>query len=172
MVQNTVQHFFGLLSSKLSPLRPGKIYLYAPNYTCPIGHAKKKGSTKIKSLCARPNEKQLETAISVLFQLNRASSCHFYCNSISKVFPMRLLQCEFFSMSKIRCVSKILMLPAHPSKSVQKNMLKAWDFNKYKLFHISFGNNLQKNCRTSLLQSDTAQILLIVVLLVGLFLDN
>ena len=171
MVQNTVQHFFGCFHQNYHLSGLEKF-----TYTRPIIRAQsdtqKKGEHKNQSQCARPNEKQLETAISVLFQLNRASSCHFYCNSISKVFPMRLLQCEFFSMSKIRCVSKILMLPAHPSKSVQKNMLKAWDFNKYKLFHISFGNNLQKNCRTSLLQSDTAQILLIVVLLVGLFLDN
>ena len=51
----------------------------------------------------------------------------------------------------------------HPSKALQKNMLKAWNFNKYKLCHIAFDNNLQKNCRTDTLESDTAQLLLIAV---------
>ena len=60
----------------------------------------------------------------------------------------------------------------HPSKGVQKNTLKAWHFNKYKLCHGSFDNNLQKNCRTNILESDTTQILLIVILIVDLFLDK
>ena len=55
------------------------------------------------------------------------------------------------------------------SKGVQKSILKAGNLNKYKLYHKSFDNNLQKNCRTNILQSDAAQILLIVVLMAGLF---
>ena len=68
--------------------RAGKIYLY------PIGHAKK-GERKNQSQCARLIDKQLETIIFVPCYLDRASSFHFYCNSISNVFVMRLLQCEF-----------------------------------------------------------------------------
>ena len=47
----------------------------------------------------------------------------------------------------------------HPFKGIQKNMLKEWSFNKYKLCHRFFDNNLLKNCRTNTLESDTAQIL-------------
>ena len=60
----------------------------------------------------------------------------------------------------------MLILQAHPFKGVQKNMLKTWNFSKRKLFHRYFDNDLQKNCRTNILQSDTAQLLLTVVLMV------
>ena len=59
----------------------------------------------------------------------------------------------------------------HPSKGVQKNMLKAFNFNKYKPRHRSL-DNLQKNCQKIFSESDTEHILLIVVLMVGLCLDN
>ena len=55
---------------------------------------------------------------------------------------------------------------------LQKNMLQAWNFNKYKIRHRSFDNNFQKKCRANILQSDTARILLIIFLMAGLFLDN
>ena len=55
---------------------------------------------------------------------------------------------------------------------LQKNMLQAWNFNKYKIRHRPFDNNFQKKCRVNILQSDTAQILLIIFLMAGLFLDN
>ena len=51
-------------------------------------------------------------------------------------------------------------------KAVQKNMLKAWDFTKNKFCHRCFDNNLQKIFRTNILENDTGQILLIVVLIV------
>ena len=35
-------------------------------------------------------------------------------------------------------------------------MLKAWNFTTYKLHHRYFDNNLQKNFRTNILESDTA----------------
>ena len=44
----------------------------------------------------------------------------------------------------------------HPSESVQKNMLKAWNFTTFKLHHRYFDNNLQKNFPTNILESDTA----------------
>ena len=55
---------------------------------------------------------------------------------------------------------------------LQKNMLQAWNFNKHKIRHRPFDNNFQKKCRVNILQSDTAQILLIIFLMAGLFLDN
>ena len=66
----------------------------------------------------------------------------------------------------------ILILKAHLSKGVQKNILKAWNFTKNKLHHRCFDNDLQKNFRTNILESDTKQIILSVVLMVGLCLDN
>ena len=56
----------------------------------------------------------------------------------------------------------------HPSKGIQKNMLKAWDFTKNKLCHRYFDNNLQKMSRTNILDNGTGQILLIVVLMASL----
>ena len=53
----------------------------------------------------------------------------------------------------------------HPSKGVQKNMLKALDFKKNKLFDRYFDNNLLKIFQTNILQNCTEQILLIVVLI-------
>ena len=50
-------------------------------------------------------------------------------------------------------------------------MLKLWDFTKNKLCHRYFDNNLQKIFRTSILENGTGQILLIVVLMVGLWLN-
>ena len=58
----------------------------------------------------------------------------------------------------------------HPSKGVQSNMLKAWDFTKNKLCYRVFENNLQKIFQTKTLENDTGQIAFIVVLLVGLWL--
>ena len=49
----------------------------------------------------------------------------------------------------------ILILLAHPSKGIQKNMLKAWNFNKYKLCKRSFDNNLPKNYSSEQHRTDT-----------------
>ena len=64
------------------------------------------------------------------------------------------------------------MLQTHPSKGVQKNMMKACNFTKYKHRHRWFHNDLQRNFQTNIIENDTAQILLIVVLMVGSCLDN
>ena len=58
----------------------------------------------------------------------------------------------------------------HPSKGVQNNMLKAWDFTKNKHCHRCFENNLQKIFQTKILESGTGQITFLVVLIVGLWL--
>ena len=50
-------------------------------------------------------------------------------------------------------------------------MLKAWDFTKNKLFHRHFDNNLQKIFRKNIFEIRTGQILLIIVLSVGLWLN-
>ena len=55
----------------------------------------------------------------------------------------------------------------HPSKGVQKNMLKTWNFTEKRLCHRYFHDNLQETSRTSILQIGTGQALLIVVLMVG-----
>ena len=44
----------------------------------------------------------------------------------------------------------------HPSKGVQKNMLKAWNFTTYKLRYRCFDNNYQNNFQTNILESDAA----------------
>ena len=44
----------------------------------------------------------------------------------------------------------------HPFIGVQKKMLKAWNFTRYKICHRCFDDNFQKNFRTNFLQSYTA----------------
>ena len=53
----------------------------------------------------------------------------------------------------------ILIVQTNPSKGVQENILKAWNFTTYKLHHRYVDNNLQKNFRTNILESDTADTL-------------
>ena len=63
------------------------------------------------------------------------------------------------SYAPLRCDASqriILVLQLHPFKGIQKNILKAWIFNKYKLCHRSFDKNLRKNYQTEILKSDTA----------------
>ena len=62
----------------------------------------------------------------------------------------------------------IFMFQAHLSKGVEK----AWNFTKYKSCHKFSDHSLQKHFQTNILESNTAQTLLIVVLMVGLCLDN
>ena len=50
-------------------------------------------------------------------------------------------------------------------------MLKAWGFTKNRLCHRYFGNNLQKIFQAIILQNVTEQILLLVVLTSGLWLN-
>ena len=64
------------------------------------------------------------------------------------------------------------MLQADLSNNVEKNMAKAWNFTKYISYHQPFDRSLQKNFPTNILESDTAQMLLIVVLMVDKCLDN
>ena len=40
--------------------------------------------------------------------------------------------------------NQIVLIQTHPSKGVQKNMLKTWDFTKDKPCQKYFDNNLQK----------------------------
>ena len=56
----------------------------------------------------------------------------------------------------------------HPSKGVQKNMLKAWNFTKNKIRHICFDNNLQKLFLRKILIDINGQMFLIVALMVDL----
>ena len=58
----------------------------------------------------------------------------------------------------------------YPSKGGQKNMLKAWDLTKNKLYHREFDSILQKIYRTSILENVIRQMLLIAVSMVGLWL--
>ena len=44
----------------------------------------------------------------------------------------------------------------HLSKGVQKNMPKTWNFTIYKICQGCFDDNLQKNFRTNILKSYTA----------------
>ena len=57
-------------------------------------------------------------------------------------------------------------MQTHPSKGVQKNKLKAWDFTKNKFCHRYFDKKLQKIFRTNILENGTGQKLLIVVLMI------
>ena len=58
----------------------------------------------------------------------------------------------------------------HPSKGVQKNILKAWNFAKNKICHRYFDNNFKKLFWTKILKISNRQILLKIVLMVGLVL--
>ena len=46
------------------------------------------------------------------------------------------------------------------------------EFNKFKLRYRCIDNNLEKNTRANIFKSNTAQILDIVLLMIGLCLDN
>ena len=99
-----------------------------------IGHAKS------KSMCTSDRETTLNNNF-VLCYINRARCFHFYCNCIkrfcSETLAMRMLvECLKYNVSQ----RVTLVLHTHPSKGVQKNMLKASIF-KYKLCIISFDNN-------------------------------
>ena len=59
----------------------------------------------------------------------------------------------------------------YPSKVVQKNMFKAWNYTKNNLHHKWIDNNLQKILRTNIPQNVTGQILLMIVWMVGICLD-
>ena len=62
-----------------------------------------------------------------------------------------------FKCLKQDASQKIILIPQlHSSKGVQKNMLKAWNFVKYKLCQSCFDNYLQKNFSTSIFESNTA----------------
>ena len=76
----------------------------------------------------------------------------------------------FLCLKQDALLRKIFKIQTHPSKGVQKNMLKALDFTKNKLCHRYFDNNLQKIFRTNILENGTGQMLLIVVLMVALWL--
>ena len=68
-----------------------------------------------------------------------------------KDFAMRLLKSECCSDALQRTLFKI---QTHPSKGVQKNILKAWDFTKNKLCQKYIDDNLQKIFRTNILEND------------------
>ena len=78
----------------------------------------------------------------------------------------------FEYLKKDASQSTTLILQAYPSRGVQKNMQKAWNFTKNKLRHRCFENSLSKTFPTNMLDNGTGQILYIVVLIVGLALDN
>ena len=139
--------------------RAGQIYLYAHDFS----------GAQNESQLARLIEKQLETIIFVLCYLNRTCSFHLCCNSIKHFWNWTfavLFECLKYDASQRIICQKYL------SKGVQKNTLKAWNFTKYKFCYRSFDNSLQKSFRTNILESNAAQILLTVVLMVGLCLDN
>ena len=48
-----------------------------------------------------------------------------------------------------------MKIQTYPSKSVQRNMLKAWDFTKNKLCQRCFDNNLQKIFQKNILENGT-----------------
>ena len=58
----------------------------------------------------------------------------------------------------------------HPSEGAQKNILKAW--NCAKINSATDDNNLLNIFLTNVSENGTGQILLIVVLMVGLCVDN
>ena len=63
----------------------------------------------------------------------------------------------------------IFLLQTHLSKAAQKNMLKAWNFTKNKIYHKCFDNNLKKLFGTKILKNSNEQIILIVALMVRLW---
>ena len=57
-----------------------------------------------------------------------------------------------------------------PSKGVQKNMLKWWNFIENKICHVCFDNYLRKLFQTKILKSSNGQIFLKVLLMFALWL--
>ena len=132
---------------------------------CPSIRHSKKGFSKRK---CRSIETQLETLLFVVFYyLNRTCSFHFKCvaikNLFNEAFRAWILECLKWDPPK----QKTFLLKTHPSKDVQKNMLKAWNF-----FKKYFDNNLQNIFQTKILENSNEQILLIAALMVGLWLNS
>ena len=76
-------------------------------------------------------------------------------------------------MSKIRRLSKNNSHTSNdPSKGVQKNILKAWNFTQIKLRHRCFANNVEKIFQTNILDNGAGEILVMVVLIVDICLDD
>ena len=78
-----------------------------------------------------------------LFKVNFTKTFHNYKN------PINVCQWE-------DAPQRIILILTNPSKSVLKNVLKAWNFTTHKLRHRYFDSNLQKNFQTNILESDTA----------------
>ena len=114
----------------------------------------------------------LRNNLKLLCYINRACSFNFWYNSIRSFYNEAFAVWMLFECLKWNTSQRIIfILQTHPSKGAQKNMLVPWNFKKYKLWHISFHNNMLKNCGTNILESDksdTTQTLLIVVLMVVL----
>ena len=129
----------------------------------PIGHT--------KNGCSKPKCTQLETLLFVLYNLNRTCSFHFKCASIKHFCSDAFVVWMLFKSPKYGVTQRIiLILQTHPSKSLQKNLLKAWNFTENKICHRCFDNNLQKPFRTKILKNSNRETLLIVALMVGLLL--
>ena len=60
------------------------------------------------------------------------------------------------------CISPLIQ--TYPSKGVQRNMLKAWDFTKNKFCHRFFDKNLQKFFQRNIVENGNGQIRFIVVM--------
>ena len=132
----------------------------------PIWHAKNRRS---KPKCSSDRD----TLFIVLYYLNRTCSFHFKCVSIdsfcNEAFVVWLLFILFLKQDASQRIISILQ--THSFKGVQKNMLKVWHFTKNKICRRCFDNILQKLFRTKIFKNSNGQILLIVVLLFGLWLN-
>ena len=137
------------------PDRAGQIHLYVPDFLgvrpCLCARSgtqkrkqKKNGRTKSNSM-GMSDRKKLETIIFVLCDLHRACSFHFYCNSIRNFSNETFAVLMLFECLKKDAHQRItFFLQTHLSKCLQRNMLKAWNFTKYKFCNRSFDNSLHE----------------------------
>ena len=109
-----------------------------------------------QSVC--PIETQLETFLFVLYYLKQTCSFHFNSASIesfcNEAFVVWML---FWCLKKDAPQRIIFILQTDLSKVAQKNLLKAWNFTKNKIYPKCFDNNLQKRFWTKILIDNNIQ---------------
>ena len=119
--------------------------------------------------CVCPIETQLETFLFVLYYLNLTCSFHFNSASIKSFWSEAFVVWMLFKCLKEDAPQRIIfILETALSKTVQKNILKAWNFIKNKIYHRCFANNSQKIFWTKIFKDSNGMKTLIVALMVGL----
>ena len=144
--------------------RAGQIYFYASDFSNLQFYLRGRSGTQKKSTLdqsARSIKKQRENFLFVLYYLNRTWKFHFQYMSIKSFCNEPFVVWMLF-----KCLNRMCLW------IIQEKYTKSMEFTKIKIWHRCFDNNLQNIFSKNILDNGTRQILLVVILIVGLCLDN